>query len=457
MRNSDYGTVDAVNAVERIAMTTGAVNGPVAERGIGGDFSAERDAEAAYPAERLAWVWLSCLPAVRALPKGVLLKLAGTPQQLMQRNREELTALGIQHPETQALLLSAKYREMAHASIQKADEAKLGILYPTHPDYPELLKEIPDRPSALFCKGRLMPWKTAKGKCVAIVGSRRSTGYGLTMATRLAADLASLGHPIVSGLARGIDTAAHTGALQVEGETIAVLGHGLDADLAGIYPPENRNLAERIMACGCLVSEFIPGLPPAAYHFPMRNRIISGLSTGVVVVEAGMKSGSLITVGTALEQNRDVMAVPGNATSVCSQGCNQLIREGAMLVQQVEDVAEMLNGILPGQDDGMLETALHRANEISRRFSGNVNPDGEPIGKGSGTKVRTKKKHMPQLSGMSLSERIIYERLRRETLTTDELCAQTGLSVPEMQQALLNLELTGFVAQGMDGRFLLVE
>jgi DNA processing protein len=415
--------------------------------------------------ERLAWVWFSCLPAVRALPKGALLQLAGSPQHLMGLDAAAMTAIGIRPPETQALLLSQKYRELACASVQRADEAALGILYPAHPDYPELLREIVDCPYALFWKGKLLPWKSAQAKPVAIVGSRRSTGYGVTMATRLSADLAALGPPIVSGLARGIDTAAHTGALQAEGMTIAVLGNGLDADLAGIYPPENRNLAERVMASGCLLSEFIPGLPPAAYHFPMRNRIISGLSSGVIVVEAGVRSGSLITVGTALEQNRDVMAVPGNATSTCSQGCNQLIREGAMLVQQVADVEEMLNGIHPRLEDGMMETAKHTARTISRRMAGSAFPEEVPLqgspqrrvppGKTSKSKVLANRQGT-RVSGLTLPERMIHERLRRETLTADELCGQTGLTVPELQEGLLKLELAGLVAQGMDGRFQLM-
>lgn len=272
------------------------------------------------------------------------------------------------------------------------------------------------------------------------------------MASRLSDELAGLGYPIISGLARGIDTAAHSGALQAGGQTIAVLGNGLNADLAGIYPPENRILAERVMAKGCLVSEYRPGLPPAAYHFPMRNRIISGLSKGVIVIEAGLKSGSLITVGTALEQNRDVMAVPGNATSICSQGCNQLIREGAMLVQSVDDVLETLQGVQPGKPDGMMETAVHTAQDMAGRATGEFG--GKRPGRSHGHGGTGKRS--PALETMTIPERIVYERLRREVLTSDELLTQTGLSVPELHQALLQLELSGAIAQGMDGRFLTI-
>jgi DNA processing protein len=201
--------------------------------------------------------------------------------------------------------------------------------------YPEHLREIASPPSRLYVRGTLAP---SDALAVAIVGSRVATSYGLAMAERLAADLAARGVTIVSGLARGIDSAAHRGALRMGGRTIAVLGSGVDV----IYPPENRRLAREIEAHGAVISQFEPGTRPLPGYFPARNRVIAGLSLAVVVVEAAEKSGSLITAGFAGEMGREVMAVPGPVTSALSIGAHRLIQDGAALVQDWEDVAGML-------------------------------------------------------------------------------------------------------------------
>jgi DNA processing protein len=201
--------------------------------------------------------------------------------------------------------------------------------------YPENLREITTPPERLYVRGR---FAEDDALAVAIVGSRAATSYGLAVAERLAADLAARGVTVVSGLARGIDSAAHRGALRAGGRTIAVLGSGVDV----IYPPENRRLAGEIESHGAVVSQFEPGTRPLSGHFPARNRVIAGLALAVVVVEAAEKSGSLITAGFAEEMGREVMAVPGLLTSAQSVGAHRLIQDGAALIQGWEDVVSQL-------------------------------------------------------------------------------------------------------------------
>ncbi|MGC4004436.1 MAG: DNA-processing protein DprA [Pirellulales bacterium] len=206
-------------------------------------------------------------------------------------------------------------------------------------DYPSPLAEIPDPPGMLFRRGELLP---ADRMSVAIVGTRHCSQYGIRMAERLAAGLVKSGYTVVSGLARGIDAAAHQSALKAGGRTIAVLGSGV----IDVYPTEHKPLAERVIASGCLLSETPPDGRVEKGAFPRRNRIISGLTLGTIVVEAGLKSGSLITARHAMEQGREVFAVPGHADEETARGCHRLIRDGAKLVESIDDVLEEL-GPLP--------------------------------------------------------------------------------------------------------------
>lgn len=203
------------------------------------------------------------------------------------------------------------------------------------PGYPALLGAVPSPPPELWVLGELLP---EDALAVAVVGARRASSYGLEVARRLATDLAARGVTVVSGLARGVDSAAHRGALAAGGRTIAVLGSGLDV----IYPPEHRRLAHEIERQGAVVSQFTPGTPPLPGHFPVRNRAIAGLALGVVVAEAGERSGALITATLAAELGREVFAVPGPVTSETSRGTNRLIQEGAKLVQDWTDIVQEL-------------------------------------------------------------------------------------------------------------------
>lgn len=224
--------------------------------------------------------------------------------------------------------------------------------------YPPPLEDIPDPPSLLYVRGTIEP---ADQLAIALVGSRKCTPYGIRIAERLAASLARVGLTVVSGLARGIDAAAHRGALTAGGRTIAVLANGL----AEVYPPEHEGLAREVAAAGALISESPMRQQPIAGLFPQRNRVISGLSLGVVVVEASPKSGSLTTAKHAMEQNREVFAVPGPVDSLASRGCHYLIRDGARLVQTVDDILEELGPLVREIRAGPGEPAVRHPAELS--------------------------------------------------------------------------------------------
>lgn len=255
------------------------------------------------------------------------------PDAILDCRREELEANGVP-PEVADDLLSPRSADRAFEEWKKAETLGIRILDILDPDYPSLLREIYDPPAILYIRGK--SWDSGLPQ-VAIVGTRRPTGYGINCAERLAEDLAARGVAVTSGLARGIDAGAHRGALR-GGVTYAVFGCGLDF----VYPRENRKLAENAEEKGAIVSEFPLGTPPSPENFPIRNRIIAGMSLGVVVVEAAEYSGSLITARLALEGSREVFAVPGNITSPNSFGPHVLIRQGAKLVSSWQDVIEEL-------------------------------------------------------------------------------------------------------------------
>jgi DNA processing protein len=233
-------------------------------------------------------------------------------------------------------LRNGKAWRRAEDELRRAARLGVRIAGWDEPDFPLLLKQIFDPPPVLYVRGRLEGGDSERS--VAIVGSRAATPAGRTLARTLSRDLAAAGATVVSGLARGIDTAAHLGAIDGQGRTVAVLGSGIDR----IYPPENAALAKRIEEKGAVVSEFPLGTPPLPHHFPQRNRVIAGWSRGVVVVEAAARSGALNTARTAADEGRDVMAVPGHPSQPACEGTNQLLRDGAALVRDARDVAAEL-------------------------------------------------------------------------------------------------------------------
>lgn len=263
----------------------------------------------------------------------LLIKHYKDPERVFDATREELETHGIP-PEVANDLLSSKSADRSEAEWGQAEKLGVTIVDILHPAYPPLLREIFDPPIVLYTRGKR--WAVELPQ-VAVVGTRRPTGYGLNCAERLAEDLAARGIAITSGLARGLDAAAHRGALRA-GVTYAVFGSGLDF----IYPKENRALADSVVDNGAIVSEFPLGTPPSPQNFPIRNRIIAGMALGVMVVEAAEYSGSLITVRYGLEFSREIFAVPGNITSPQSFGPHALIRQGAKLVSGWQDIVEEL-------------------------------------------------------------------------------------------------------------------
>ena len=273
-----------------------------------------------------------------------LLKATQAPEEIFQLSRDAIRQI-LGHFATEEVLRQIERvpsGEEVKKEYQRAQETGVTVVTILDCDYPKLLKEIPDPPPVLYVKGTLMEEDLA---AVAMVGTRLPSPYGLYVARTLGGELASSGLTIVSGLAQGIDAASHEGALEKGGRTIAVLRHGL----SHLYPPGHRKLGLRIAQSGPLISEFPMEFPPIPSNFPRRNRVISGLSLGVIVVEAPRKSGALITAQEAMEQGREVFAVPGPVSSAKSRGCHQLIRDGAKLVETPLDVLEELTPYLKDQ------------------------------------------------------------------------------------------------------------
>ncbi len=302
------------------------------------------------------------------------------------------------------------------AELELADKLDIWIINLADERYPPVLKQIYDPPPVLYVKGSLT---RQDNLCIAIVGSRRCSLYGQEQSSRFAHLLSSAGFTICSGMARGIDTAAHQGALSAGGRTIAVQGCGL----ANIFPPENKRLFELIAESGACISELPLQYEPLSENFPPRNRIIAGLSLGTIIVEAGLRSGALITARAALESNREVMAVPGKIDSPLSKGAHQLIKQGAKLVESVEDVMETLGYI--GQQ--LQSHATAAAAKASERLE----------------------KPLFDVSQLNLSEaeKRICDYLGKEPLHTEQIIAETNLPAGSINAALVSLRLKGLIRQ----------
>lgn len=282
------------------------------------------------------WVWMHQIPEFGVTKFHLLLNRFGDPKEVYEatdaeiRSTEKLIGTKPMH----ALLLARRDDILASAeTICNADA--FSILTLKNEDYPPLLKMIPVPPPVLYMKGAV---PDPRRPALAIVGSRHATAYGCEMAQKLAGEMAELGITVVSGLARGIDGMAHRGALEREGYTLGVLGCGIDI----VYPRENEKLFRQMTTGGGIMSEYPPGMQPLPHFFPVRNRIISGISDGVLVIEAGLKSGALITVDHALEQGREVFALPGNIDSLTSEGTNRIIQQGAHMVTSARDIVEVM-------------------------------------------------------------------------------------------------------------------
>jgi DNA processing protein len=353
------------------------------------------------------WIWFGSLVNASVRVKYRLLKHFRDPALLWEASEAELRGSGLCTRRTIAHLTDKVARRNTEKAFESVKRCDAGIITIYDKAYPELLKHIADPPLVLYCRGKL----ETDAAYIAVVGSRRATWYGLEMAKRLSKELAEHGVTIVSGMARGVDSQAHRGALETGGRTIAVLGCGIDT----AYPPENRTLMNEIIQHGAVISEYLPGTRPVQYNFPARNRIISGISLGVTIVEAGEKSGSLITADYALEQGREVFAVPGNINSHNSAGTNRLIRDGAKIVTGVGDILDEL--------------------KISHSIQNSYNC--------------TKKQAVMKLTG---DEKTIAQRLLNGPVHLDVISRDCGINVQLASSILLMLELSGFVEQ-LPGKF----
>ena len=293
---------------------------------------------------REAYIALNLIDGIGPVRVRALLERFDRPENILEAARPDLMQVDGVGAEVARNITGWRETVKLEDELARIEQAGVQVVTREDAGYPKNLREIYDPPLVLYVRGALTE---RDALAIGIVGSRRTTLYGQEMSRKLAYQLARVGVTVVSGLARGIDTAAHTGALQAKGRTVAVIGCGIDT----MYPPENKKLADDIVAKGgAVVTEFPFGVKPDRQNFPMRNRIISGWSLGVVVVEANLKSGALITAKQAMEQGREVFAVPGRADSILSRGTNRLIKDGAKLTEDAEDILTEFEYLLPKRE-----------------------------------------------------------------------------------------------------------
>jgi len=347
------------------------------------------------------WVGFSLIPGIGRIRLSLLEAYFGNLERAWHASAGELKATGLDARSTEAIV-SLRNGISLEEEVDKLKRYGVAVITSGDAEYPRRLAEIYDYPPVLYVRGTLLPedeWS------LAVVGTRRASVYGRQVAEEIVADLARSKVTVVSGLAKGIDAIAHRAAMQADGRTIAVAGCGLDM----VYPSDHVALARQIMEHGALVSEFPLGTRPKAEHFPQRNRIISGMSLGVLVIEAGEKSGALSTAHWAVEQNRDVFAIPGSIFSPASKGTNRLIQEGAKLVNHAADILEELNLTMGARQLEM--TDLTAAADTTDTES--------------------------QLLGY----------LSREAIHIDDVCRNSGLPIATVSSILAVLELKGLAKQ----------
>jgi len=358
----------------------------------------------------LSWIGLSSIPGVGRVTFRKLVRNFGSAARVLDASVDDLRENGGLSEKIAREIRSFPWREQAETELEKAASADVAIITAEEPEFPLPLKSTPDPPLFLYIRGSLLP---QDGNAVALVGTRTPTHYGFQVTRQMAFDLASQGVTVVSGMARGIDTQAHKGALAAKGRTIAVLGCGIDT----AYPPENKSLMEEITRSGAVITENPFGTQPESGYFPARNRIISGLSAGTVIVEAAEDSGSLITADYTLKQGRKLFAVPGNSTSPTSRGTNSLIKQGAQLVETAEDVLRSLD--------------IYKGSNI-----------GQSVGR-----------PLPPLTDQ---ERSVFGVVTAEPKHIDAIMAESGSAPGRLSGVLTTLELKGLVKQ-LPGKYFVRE
>jgi DNA processing protein len=366
------------------------------------------------PGEHEPWLALARVKGLGCVSFKKLVAHFGDPTRALAAAPSELAAIeGLQHDAIDGIVGFSQWAEV-DSDLKRIRSAGIILVHYTDADYPARLRTIADPPPLLYVKGALTH---ADDKAVAIVGSRSASDYGRRVARDLARGLASFGFTVVSGMARGIDGMAHESALNYRGRTIAVLGSGVER----AYPPEHDKLYQRIADQGAVISELPLGTKPMTFNFPARNRLISGLSLGVVVVEATEKSGSLITASLAIDQGREVFAVPGEVGSSRSRGAHRLIRQGAKLVETVDDIIEEI------------------APQLARQTGG--------AGK-------TEARQLPQNSSAAVQK--VFALLQERSLQIDEIIENSGLVSAQVLGILLDLELQGYLRQ-LPGKIYTIE
>ncbi len=355
-----------------------------------------------------AYLVLNLLPDIGPIRVRRLLERFGSPEAILSAGREELASVaGIGRAMADRLVDWENAVDLPEEK-RRMEERGISVMTWDCAEYPSALREIHDPPFLLYLRGRIEP---RDAQSIAVVGSRRTTHYGISQAKKLGYQLAGLGFTIVSGLARGIDTVAHEAALAAGGRTVAVLGSGI----GNVYPPENRELAEEIARHGAILSEFPVLYVPDRQSFPLRNRIVSGMSRGILVVEAPARSGALITSNQALEQGRPVFAVPGPVDRPTSEGCHRLIQQGAKLVCDANDILEEFEfGLTP---------------ELNLEFDDVTSPEGKGV---------------PAPAGVEMN---LLQALGHDELPLDEIALKSGLPLAVVSATLSRLELTGRVKQ----------
>ena len=356
-----------------------------------------------WPDKRCGWLALQMIPGLGNIACKNLLDKLGDPEHIFQVSISELTGIEGLRKEAARRIVNREFQADPCEELKRVEKCGARLIPYLAPSYPIVLKEIHDPPVLLYAKGKDIP---QNGTFISVVGSRNPTPYGVKSAEKIGQGLGRRGLGVVSGMARGIDSAAHWGCLAGLGFTIAVLGTGIDI----IYPLSNKKLANKIIEKGAVITEFPLGTPPEPKNFPIRNRIISGLCKGVVVVEATEKSGSLITASLALEQGREVFAVPGSIHSFKSKGCHFLIKQGARLIENADDVLDELG----------------------------LNYDYAP---------KTDTFREGPLPPMEESEKAIYDMIGDYPLHIDQITRQGNLAPGKAASILMRMELKGIIRQ----------
>lgn len=364
---------------------------------------------------REAYLILNALPHVGPVTLRRLLERFPGPEEILSAQERDLRQVQGVGPEIAKSICDWENQFDLEAESAKLEKHSVRVVMPDDPEYPPLLKETYDPPVILYAKGVLKPESRAN---LSVVGSRKTSSYGTETARKLSYQLAGLGFSVVSGLARGIDSAAHTGALQAKGHTVAVLGCGVDV----VYPPENQKLYDQILeGGGAILSEFPLGTNPTRQTFPMRNRVVSGMSMGTLVVEAGQQSGAMITANFANEQGRQVFAVPGRVDSALSRGCHRLIKDGAKLVEDVDDILCEFENLFSVPRAGVAE-------------------NGAPV---------------PTLEvPLTEEQKRIFDVFLDEEMEIDQITARSGLAPAVVSAGLFMLEMKKLVKQLPGKKFL---